>query len=261
MTYVLTVALFKGGTGKTTTALMIGSVLRAKGYRVLYVDFDGQSCLTRSLGLSPVQPSAFELLTDPETPINKVIKETDRGDVVPAVRLMDNVIIYMDRYKKSEQHTVFRSKLAALKRSKKYDFIIIDTPGQGTTPLILNALTASDGVVLIGESDGGAYWSMSDTYALIGEAREINKKLTVLGVLLTRFNPRLNLSKAMYDAIEAYAAKMGTHVFKTTIRESVAMKESRITKSDPVTDNPKSPAVADYVALVDELLNDKGVKP
>ncbi len=254
MTYVLTVALFKGGTGKTTTALMLGSALRSKGYRVLYVDLDGQSCLTRSLGLSPSKPSGFELLTEPETPITKVIRETDRGDIVPAVRLMDNIIIHMDRYKNAERYNVLRSKLAGLKRSKKYDFVIIDTPGQGTTPLILNALNASDGVVLIGETDGGAYWSMTDTYALIQQAQAMNKRLEVLGVLLCRYNPRLNLSKAMYEAIEAYAAKIGTRVFKTTIREAVAMKESRITKSDPVKDCPKSPAVLDYLALTDELL-------
>ena len=97
---------------------------------------------------------------------------------------------------------------------------------------------------------------MADTYSLIQEARKTNPCLNILGVLLTRYNPRLNVSKAMIEAIDHYAAKIGTHVFKTTIRESVAMRVSRVTKEDPVKASPKAPAVLDYIQLTDEVLTE-----
>ena len=81
-----------------------------------------------------------------------------------------------------------------------------------------------------------------------------NKDLKIAGLLITRHDERTNISKALQDQITQTAEKLGTKVFKQPIRNSVAVRESQVMKSDIFTEAPKANATKDYTAFIDELL-------
>ena len=83
-----------------------------------------------------------------------------------------------------------------------------------------------------------------------------NKNLAIAGILLTRYNGRTKLSKEMLEQFKEYAAKIGTKVFNTQIRDATAVKEAQILQRDLLEYAPKCNAAKDYKAFVAELLEE-----
>ena len=81
-----------------------------------------------------------------------------------------------------------------------------------------------------------------------------NPELKIAGLLITKFNGRQNLSKALIDQIEAAAEQLQTKVFENRIRESVAIREAALLQSDIFKEAPKSNATVDYSNFIDEFL-------
>ena len=135
-----------------------------------------------------------------------------------------------------------------------YDFCIIDTPPT-LGILTVNALTASDSVIIPLTADLYSIQGLSQLNLLIQRVRKYsNKGLRISGLLITRHDERTNVSKALMDQITQTAEKLGTKVFSQPIRNSVAVRESQVMRSDLFTEAPKANATVDYQSFIDEFM-------
>ena len=141
---IVAVANQKGGVGKTTTAVNLSAGLTLAGYKVLLVDFDPQGNATSGFGVGKRDsgPNIFDLL-DGETDAASADRHTKYGDVIPSsLDLAGSEITLVN---KERREFCLKEALDPLRSA--YDVILIDCP-PGLGLLMINALTASDGVLI-----------------------------------------------------------------------------------------------------------------
>ncbi len=140
--------------------------------------------------------------------------------------------------------------------SDQYDYAIIDTPPT-LGILTVNALTASHGVIIPMAADAYSLQGLSQLHGLIQSIRRYcNRDLQIMGLLLTKYNGRQNVSKTVSDLIQKAADQLQTKVYQTKIRESVAIREAALLQSDFLTEAPKASATVDYNEFIEEVIND-----
>ena len=142
--------------------------------------------------------------------------------------------------------------------SDRYDYAVVDTaPMLGI--LTTNALTAADGVIVPLTADVYALQGLNQLNGLIRNVRKYcNRGLRIYGLLLTKYNDRQNVSKVLRDQVDRAAAQLETKVYKTTIRESVAVREAQLLRCDFLKEAPNANATIDYKSFVAEFLEDEG---
>lgn len=139
-----------------------------------------------------------------------------------------------------------------------YDYIIIDTP-PALGLLTINALTASDGIIITAQADIYSLQGIGQLHETIEAVKKYcNPALHLQGILLTRYSPRAVLSRDMGEMIEATASQIKTFVYKTVIRECISLKEAQARKQDIFTYAPKSNASKDYLSFIGELTGGSG---
>ena len=252
MTEAIAIINQKGGVGKSTTALALGAGLSLKGYRVLYIDLDAQGNITYTLGATDNGLTALDVLTG-SAKAEQIVQHTAQGDVMPsspALAGADTVI--------NETGKEYRLKEAIEPLRGEYDYIIIDTP-PALGILTVNALTACSGVVIPAQADIYSLKGIGQLHSTIQTVkRYCNPSLEIKGILLTRYNPRTILSREIAEIIDQTAQELQTRLFKTTIREAIAVKEAQLNQQDIYSYAPKSNATTDYKAFIDELLERSG---
>ena len=248
---VLTIGNQKGGIGKSTTAQAIGAgYVSLKGYRVLLIDLDPQSNLTIATGAkrSDVK-TAFDLLSkniqadvfDAIQPIRKNL------DIIAAENKLSEI---SDNLPKIGRYDVLKKALKPALR--KYDLIILDTP-PSLGDLTLNALMASDRVIVPAQADLFSLEAIKELGETIEAVREYNKNLKIEGILLTRYQARNILTRELTELIEETSKVLKTKVFKCAIREAVAIKEAQAMRQDIFSYAPKSKVSQDYQKCMEEL--------
>lgn len=247
----------KGGVAKTTTAYALAAGLRNKGFRVLIVDADPQSNLTYTAGNEENKQTLYEVLKGNCT-VHEAMRNThplDTGMSILSVGLQGTAA---DMELASRTAREYMLKEALEKVSTDYDYCVIDTaPTLGL--LTLNALTAADRVIIPLNLEVYSLQGMEQLSGFIENVRKYtNKDLSISGLLVTRYNERLNISQALKENVEKAAKVMNTRVFNAKIRESVAVKETALLRSDLYTEAPKATATLDYMAFVDEFLSMEG---
>lgn len=235
----------KGGVGKSTTAHAIGTGLINKGYKVLFVDLDSQGNLSYSFGVTDAEQTAGSVINNPAT-IKESIIHTGQGDIIAS----DNSLALADTITGGSSERL-KEALSYLKNT--YDYVIIDTPP--TLSLItINALACSNGVIIPAQADIFSLQGIGQLYNTIEAVKNaLNKRLKVLGILLTRYNARATISKEINELMQATASQLKTKVFNTYIRECTAVKEAQAMQEDIYTYAPRCNAVKDYKALIEEL--------
>lgn len=250
MTEVITLANRRGGVGKTATAHALGAGLSKRGYKVLFIDLDSQCNLTYDLGITTVERSSLDVLLG-ECSASEAIVSTPLGDTIPASPALASADKKIDDTGKE-----YRLKEALQPIKRKYDYIIIDTP-PALGILTVNALTASDKVVLTAQGEIHSLQGINQLYGTIEAVRHFtNKKLKIEGILLTRYVARSIISKDMRDNAEAVAKEIGTKVF-TPIRECSAVKEAQATQTDIYSYSPRCNASKDYALFVEDILSNR----
>lgn len=243
----IAIANRKGGVGKSTTAAALMGGLTMRGYRVLGIDLDAQrnlSSTTRGRG----DKTVLGVLTG-EITAAEAINHTKLGDVIPASRSLSGADTIL-----TETGKEYRLREALATVADNYDYCIIDCP-PALGILTVNALTAADSVIIPAQADLYSLEGIEDLYEAIQPVRKYcNPKLTIMGVLLTRYNGRSNLTQDATTLAERLAAKIGTTLFNTRIREGVAVKEAQITQENLFTYAPKSNVTGDYNAFIEEVL-------
>lgn len=238
----------KGGVGKSTTALALGAGLTLIGFKVLYIDLDTQGNLTYALGARDTGLTAFEVLTK-TAEIYDVIQSTPQGDIIPASPALagaDTVI--------NEVGKEYRLREALGSRQGTYNYVIIDTP-PALGILTINALTACKRIIIPAQADIFSLQGIGQLHSTIKTVkRYCNPSLKIEGILLTRFNSRTVLSRDITQMIDQTAKQLHTRLFKTTIREAIAVKEAQANQQDIFSYAPKGKATEDYRNFIKELL-------
>ena len=246
MAITISIALQKGGVGKTTTALALASTLGFKKKKVLLIDMDGQRDSTYASGIDTLEKSITDVLGETCAVPDAVIKckyydLLGADEFLPNVELSNNV-----------ESTLLKTVLKPYKNL--YDYIIIDTP-PALGNLSYMSLVASDYVVIPTEPRPFALKGLGTLNNTIQRIKEsMNPELKVLGILLIKYHNRTILNRDIKDMIEDTARDMNTSVFNATIRDGIAVPEAE-TMRVPLIDYAKSskPNI-DYKAFTTELL-------
>ena len=248
----------KGGVAKTTTAYALAAGLHNKGFRVLIVDADPQSNLTYTAGNEENKENTLYEVLKGNCTVHEAMRNTypiDTGMSILSVGLQGTAA---DMELASRTAREYMLKEALEKVASGYDYCVIDTaPTLGL--LTLNALTAADRVIIPLNLEVYSLQGMEQLSGFIENVKKYtNKDLRISGLLITKYNERLNISQALKENVEKAAKVMNTRVFNAKIRESVAVKETALLRSDLYTEAPKATATLDYMAFVDEFLGMEG---
>ncbi len=241
---IITIANAKGGNSKTTTAQVIAT--GAKG-KTLAIDLDPQANLSLLMAGNALDAGAFELLTGQATPA-QTIQKTAQGDIIPASLSLINA----DAALKGDAR-IFALRDALKPIKKKYDNIVIDT-APGASVLLLNALAASDAVLIPMQADLLSIQGLSQLAQTVAQVkRDYNPKLKIAGFFFTRYNGRTLVSKELTETIKEQAEQMGVKDLEIYIPEGVAVKEAQLARESLFKYSPKSKPAKEYKKLLDKL--------
>jgi chromosome partitioning protein len=238
----------KGGVGKSTTAHALGSGLSMKGYRVLFIDLDAQANLTHTLAINPSGPISMDVLMR-EATAQEALIHADKWDCIPAAPSLAGADMTLNVTGKE-----YRLREAIEPICERYDYIVIDTP-PALGILTINALTACTGAIIPAQADIYSLQGIGHLYGTIETVKKYcNSNLNIMGILMTRYNPRSILTRDITDLIQQTARELNTIVYKTTIREAIAIKEAQAQQRNIFDYAPKGKATDDYRLFVEEVL-------
>ena len=136
-----------------------------------------------------------------------------------------------------------------------YDFVVIDTP-PNLGILSLNAFLVSDYIIVPMAADSFSLKGVRLLKQTLDEVEEeTEKEVSVVGLLLTKYSDRTNVSRLLEKSVNSAAELLNTKVFESRIRQATVLQESQIAKIDLLEYAPKAPVTTDYQAFIDELLN------
>lgn len=249
MAHVITVNCIKGGVSKTTSTLTIGSILASRGQRVLLIDIDAQNNLTRALSGEEFPEyiyDAFERKAKTGRNELRTYNVRENLDLVPSNDETGNI------------DTAFLSipdiqfYLCDLVDSVRdnYDWVLIDTsPFRGIT--VTNSLVACDRVIVPMDLDKFSVEGLNKTMTLIGQIRRMNPSLDILGILISKFHPRVKVDRNIVALLQD--SDYGKYLFESKISYTTAFNASQFLGGDICSSTPSNRAAADYLALVDEI--------
>jgi len=239
----------KGGVGKTTTAISLGrGLMLQKKAKVLFVDMDAQCNMSYVLGVEDDKINIMTVLMR-RNKLEEAIQHIGEFDVIPSHQDISAIEKYIGGDRKEY---ILNDVLAPIRN--QYDYIIIDSPpALGLTTI--NILTASDAVVIPAAADILSLQGIGQLYNTISAVKTYcNPGLKIDGILITRHNPRLVHSRELREMIEETAENIGTKVYRSSIREAVALREAMTSQSTIFDYAPRSKQAADYKDFVAEFL-------
>ena len=257
MANIISVALQKGGTGKTTTCANLGIGLARSGKKVLLVDTDPQGSLTISLGY----PQPDELPVTLATVMGKILSETPISpqegilhhaegiDLMPANIELSGIEVSLVNAMSREN--ILKQYLNSVK--KQYDWIILDCmPSLGM--LTISALAAADSVLIPVQAQYLPTKGLEQLLQTVNKVRrQINPKLKIDGILLTMVDSRTNYAKDISALLrETYGGKI--KVFATDIPHSVRAAEISAEGKSIFAHDPNGKVAEAYQELTKEVL-------
>jgi len=242
---VISISNHKGGVGKTTSAINIGAGLNLLKKKVLLIDLDPQANLTQSLGLINEAINIYGALRG-EYKLQPI--EILKGlDVIPSTLDLSGAEVELSSEPGREY--ILKELIEPLRAS--YDFIIIDSP-PSLGLLTINSFTASDEILIPLQAQYLALQGLAKLVEVVDKIKQrLNKGLKVGGVFITQYDSRKVLNRDVVDTIQAH---FKDEVFKTKVRDNIALAEAPSQGLDIFRYSSKSNGAEDYLALSKEVL-------
>lgn len=250
MARIIAIANQKGGVAKTTTAVNLSSSLVEKGKKVLLVDLDPQGNATSGCGILKHRLSRciYDVIINEED-IHSVIVDTELKNLKVAPARIElagaEIELVSQMYREGKLATALQ------KVKDEYEFIIIDCP-PSLGLLTLNALCAATDVLIPIQCE---YYALEGLSLLVNTLekvnRSINRDLKIIGVVLTMFDARTNLSIQVVDEVKNY---FRDKVFRTIIPRNVRLSEAPSHGQPIILYDTKSRGAEVYRDLAEEVL-------
>lgn len=265
----IVVANQKGGVAKTTTAgalatglsipIDIPQLAKNAGQsiqivnRVLVIDMDPQGNFTDNCAATQSENGVYAVLKQ-QASILDCVQELPFYDILPASILLAAIEQELSSVMGREYR--LREALLLPEVIASYDYVVIDTPPALGT-LTVNALVAADEVLIPAMADINAIKGIRQLNETIQNVRKyFNPGLKISGILMTRFDPRLKLSRAIIEIAKKAAAELGTELYTMIIRAAVSAPEANYNQLDLFSYAPDSTVVQDYSEFIRVFLKE-----
>lgn len=247
---VIAIANQKGGVGKTTTAVNLGTCLAQNNRKVLIIDHDPQGNSTSGIGLKKgeIKKCIYDVLIN-EIPLEEVLIQTQVGNLIIApatIRLAGAEAELVGMMARDQ-----RLKRAIEPIKKDFDYILIDCP-PSLGNLTINALAAADSIIVPIQCEYYALEGLSQLMKTIQLVQKYsNPDLQIEGVILTMYDNRTNLSSQVTDEVRRY---FQDKVYRTIIPRNIRLSEAPSFGLPITLYDEKSKGAEAYIELAKEVI-------
>ena len=258
---VLVMANQKGGVGKTTTAINLGTALAAIGERVLIIDLDPQGNASTGLGIDRKNriASSYHMLIGERT-LRDVISPTAVPRLFIASSTMDLLGVELEIAGDVDRSYKLRNALRTFSASEeanpeRISYVLIDCP-PSLNLLTINALAAADSVVVPLQCEFFALEGLSQLLTTVDQVRRsLNPALTIHGIVLTMYDPRNSFAGQVVADVRAF---MGDKVYQTVIPRNVRVSEAPSHGKPALLYDLKCAGSQAYLKLASEVIQREG---
>jgi chromosome partitioning protein len=257
---ILTFANQKGGVGKTTTTINLGTALAAVGEQVLIIDLDPQGNATTGLGIEQNARihSTYDVLSELAT-ISDAIVETrvPRLHIVPSTMdlLGAELELATSERRTHKLHDAiehhYNNSGSALPEERRYTYILLDCP-PSLNLLTINAMTAADAVLVPMQCEFFALEGLGQLLTTVERIRStLNERLRIHGVVLTMYDKRNSLANQVAQDVRDY---LGDQVYETVIPRNVRVSEAPSYGKPALLYDSKCAGSMAYIRLASEVI-------
>lgn len=245
-TEIISIVNQKGGTGKTTTTINLGSAFARLGKKVLLLDLDPQGNLSYSLGLSDVKYSMANVF-EGKSSLSDIIVKKDSLYIAPGSGELVDIEISLVNLPNRE--SILKEKLNVLR--DEFDYILIDSP-PSLSLLTLNSLNAANEVLIPLQLEVLTMQGLGQILGTVQQVKStLNPKLKVKGIAFVMYDKRRKLSHEVYEYIKENVEE---NIFKTLIRSNVKIAEAPSFGKSVIDYDPSSHGANDYMSLAKEIV-------
>ncbi|RED97526.1 ParA family protein [Marinoscillum furvescens] len=246
MSHSIAIYNFKGGVGKTTTAINLG-ISWSRSFKVLLIDFDPQSNLSNSISISRSRQTTYSAVKNilHDHPLN-----LEPTEITPYLHLIHGDFL-MTEFESNNQFISFGSSIISDLISQvkgDYDFIIMDCPTNFGV-LVKSIIRSSQNILIPAIADNFSITGIQQLMTYIAASN--NDSLNILGIFFNMFNGQLKLSQEKFNDAKQ---KFGQLILENTVSRSIKVGEANDIGQSVSEYSPDNSAAKDFVKLSDELL-------